>query len=249
MDTLPDMIVRTSCWRPPRHGLSGDAGDKPFCLQAPPLLPLRPLSFPGSHDGFMFFVFVLFCFVFGFVGFGLRCAVQVSVDFGAAYDRVPHPDVGMEESVAEVRMQCCFLVWVGVGRCHLTWNYSIMEICLNYGMTDIILFLISSKESCLIVIFLVKLISDSFYCKLLREKVKNVESELWGENVKGKVCKVLRYEYYEPILPNSLPFSTLLLVPLPPVLFDLPAADSLKLPTSLLLDPPYSPPISYNAFK
>lgn len=59
----------------------------------------------------------------GFVGLGLRCAVQVSVDFGAAYDRVPHPDVGMEESVAEVRMQCCFLVWVGVGRRHLGRNY------------------------------------------------------------------------------------------------------------------------------
>lgn len=178
MDTLPDMIVRTSCRRPPRHGLSGDAGDKPVRLQAPPLLPLRPLSFPGSHEryGFMFFAFV------GFVGFGLRCAVQVSVDFGAAYDRVPHPDVGMEESVAEVRLQCCFLVWIGVGRCHLRWNYSIMEICLNYGMVDIILFLISSKESCLIVIFLVELISDSFYCKLLREKVKNV----WIWIVRGK---------------------------------------------------------------
>lgn len=54
---------------------------------------------------------------------------------------------------------------------------------------------------------------------------------------------MLRYEDYEPILPSSLLFSTLLLLLLPPVLFDLPAADSLKLPSSLLLDPPYSPPI------
>lgn len=30
------------------------------------------------------------------------------MEFGAAYDRIPHPDVGLEESIAEVRMRCCF---------------------------------------------------------------------------------------------------------------------------------------------